>query len=78
LHRNFLDQTGITPAKFVERARIQAAQRILTKTDETLSAVAAKCGFPSPEALRRAFTRKLGVSPALYRKRMRARGEKAH
>jgi transcriptional regulator GlxA family with amidase domain len=67
--RSFREQTGITPARYVERLRLEGARRRLEETRESLGAVAAACGFGTPETMRRAFLRALGVGPAEYRRR---------
>jgi transcriptional regulator GlxA family with amidase domain len=68
LHRHFLAEAGTTPAKYVERARVEAAQRLLTTTDRSLDEVALACGFGTSVSMHRAFARRLGVSPSAYRK----------
>jgi transcriptional regulator GlxA family with amidase domain len=67
--RSFRAETGITPARHIERLRLEAARRALEDTGEPLSVVAARCGFGTPETMRRAFLRALGVGPAEYRRR---------
>ncbi len=67
--RSFRAETGITPARYVERLRLEAARRALEDTREPLAAVAARCGFGTPETMRRTFLRALGVGPAEYRRR---------
>jgi transcriptional regulator GlxA family with amidase domain len=67
--RLFLTETGMTPAKFVEMARIDAARHYLGSTDLSIEAVADKAGFKDPERMRRAFIRQLGVNPQNYRDR---------
>jgi transcriptional regulator GlxA family with amidase domain len=57
--------TGTTPAKAVEAMRVEAARRAL-ESDEPVKSVAATCGFGDYERLRRAFQRRLRVSPQLY------------
>jgi transcriptional regulator GlxA family with amidase domain len=69
--RCFHEELGTTPAKFVERIRFEAAQQLLADGDMTLETIAARCGFGSPETLRRVFIRRAGVSPAAYRARLR-------
>lgn len=71
MHRHFAQQTGGTPAKFVERARVQAAQRLLAKTDESLDAIAIACGFSSSVIMQRAFARVVGTTPANFRRSIR-------
>jgi transcriptional regulator GlxA family with amidase domain len=67
--RAFRAETGVTPARHVERVRVEAARRRLEDTSEPLAAIAAGCGFASAETMRRAFLRTLHVGPAEYRRR---------
>ena len=71
--RLFHEDTGRTPSEFVASARLQAACRLLEETDLTAKTIAARCGLGSAASLRRFFMRQLGVSPAQYRDRFRAR-----
>jgi transcriptional regulator GlxA family with amidase domain len=72
--RVFRRQTGWTPARFVERLRVEAARRRLEETSAGLARVARECGFGSPDSLRRSFLRVLRVTPADYRDRFRSNG----
>ena len=67
--RHFTAELGLTPAKFVERARVEKARQLLAEKNLPQARVAALCGFQSQEQLRRAFQRQLGVLPDDYRKR---------
>ncbi len=67
--RAFRTETGVTPARYVERVRLEAARRRLEEGAEPISAVAAACGFGTPETMRRVFLRALQVGPAEYRRR---------
>lgn len=67
--RQFKQDTGVTPADFVEGARIDAARRLLEDTANPLKRIAAWSGFGGPNGLRRAFMRRLGISPVDYRSR---------
>ena len=69
--RVFLRECGVTPAKFVEKARVDAARRLLEDGDGGLEEVASCCGFGSGEQMRRTFQRHLGVVPFDYRRRFR-------
>ena len=71
LRRLFADQAATTPARFVERVRVEAARERLERTAAPVDAIAAACGFGSPETMRRAFLRVLGVGPSDYRARFR-------
>jgi transcriptional regulator GlxA family with amidase domain len=70
--RAFRAETGLTPAAYVEAARIERARRELETSDLGVDAVAARCGFGTVETMRRAFNRRLGVNPAAYRARFAA------
>jgi transcriptional regulator GlxA family with amidase domain len=70
--RAFRAETGMTPAAYVEAARVERARRELETTDLPVQAVAARCGFGTVETMRRAFGRRLGVNPAAYRERFAA------
>jgi transcriptional regulator GlxA family with amidase domain len=67
--RVFVREVGMTPGRFVERARVEAARRMLEETSRGVENVAAACGFGSAETMRIAFRRTLGVSPKGYRSR---------
>jgi transcriptional regulator GlxA family with amidase domain len=71
--RAFRGETGVTPARYVERVRLEAARRRLEETPEPVAAVAASCGFGTPETMRRVFIRSLGLAPAEYRRRFQSR-----
>lgn len=72
--RLFRSEVGITPASWVEEARVSAARRLLEIGHEAPKQVAAHCGFADADTLRRAFARHVGVTPADYRKRFAALG----
>ena len=69
--RAFAAQVGMPPGRYVDRARLEAARRRLEDTAADVAATARACGYGTPEAMRRAFVRALGVSPAEYRRRFR-------
>jgi transcriptional regulator GlxA family with amidase domain len=66
--RVFTDEVGEAPGAYVERVRTEAARRQLEQTDDTVVAIAARCGFGTAETMRRNFIRRVGVSPDQYRK----------
>ena len=70
--RVFAEQTGETPAAFVARVRVEAAQRALAHTDAPLVAIAEDCGFANEKTLRRTFVRVAGVTPSAWRSRFAA------
>jgi transcriptional regulator GlxA family with amidase domain len=72
--RSFRAEMGLTPARYVESVRLEAARRALEDTALPVAAVAEDCGFGTPETLRRCFLRALGVGPAEYRRRFHPTG----
>jgi len=70
--RVFTREVGMTPARYVEQLRIEAARRRLEEASNGVDAVAAECGFGSSESMRRAFLRQLHVPPTAYRHRFKA------
>jgi transcriptional regulator GlxA family with amidase domain len=66
--RVFTEEVGEAPGAYVERIRTDAARRQLEETDDTVTVIAARCGFGSAETLRRNFVRRLGISPDQYRR----------
>lgn len=69
--RIFQQEAGMTPADFVEMARVDSARRMLEDTDKPLQRVASHCGFANPDTMRRAFLRRIGTGPSEYRERFR-------
>jgi transcriptional regulator GlxA family with amidase domain len=69
--RAFKREIGITPAAYVERARVERAQQLLQSPAAGLQEVALRCGYGSEDRMRRSFQRRLGVGPAAYRDRFR-------
>lgn len=71
--RKFKEATNMTPAQYVEIARLQVARIQLEQTDELIEIIALKVGFVNPERMRRAFQRHLGISATDYRDRFQSR-----
>ena len=69
--RVFTREVGATPARYVERARVEAARRRLEESSAGIEEVADACGFGTTETMRRAFLRNVRVPPADYRNRFR-------
>lgn len=72
--RVFRQQVGVTPAVFVERARVEVARRLLETTGLDMPRVAEASGLGTAQTLRRAFLRQLGVPPTRYRQSFSNRG----
>jgi transcriptional regulator GlxA family with amidase domain len=67
--RFFRRETGMTPAAYVEELRVERARQLLEDSADPVELVSARCGFGTPETMRRAFSRRVGVPPAAYRAR---------
>jgi len=67
--RVYTAKMGTTPARMVERIRIEAVRRNLEESDTPIKQIATLCGFGQEERLRRAFGRQVGTTPAEYRRR---------
>lgn len=75
LQRRFTAELGTPPAAYVERVRVEAAQRALAGGDDPVETIARRYGFGTAETLRRAFHRHVGVAPSDYRDRFRSTKE---
>ncbi|HEV7847290.1 MAG TPA: GlxA family transcriptional regulator [Thermoleophilaceae bacterium] len=69
--RAFRRETGMTPGAYVEAARVERARIALETGELPVEAVAGQVGFGTVETMRRAFRRRVGVSPVDYRSRFR-------
>ena len=69
--RAFAAEVGMPPGRYVDRVRLETARRRMEDTADGVQETARRCGYGTPEAMRRAFVRALGVSPAEYRRRFR-------
>ena len=69
--RVFSREMHMTPAKFVERLRVETARRRLEETDRGLKEIAHECGFGSAAAMRGVFQRQVGTAPGQYRQHFR-------
>ena len=67
--RLFREQVGESPARYIERVRVDAARQLLGGERTGLDEIARRCGFGSAETLRRAFHRRIGLAPDTYRRR---------
>jgi len=66
-NRRFVAAFSLTPQRYVEQLRIEAAKPLLESSSKDVQRIADECGFSSADAMRRAFARQLGVSPSAYR-----------
>jgi transcriptional regulator GlxA family with amidase domain len=69
--RAFVAETGVTPAKAVERLRVEAARERVEAESEPIDRIAGMVGFGDPERMRRAFVRAFGQPPQALRRAAR-------
>jgi transcriptional regulator GlxA family with amidase domain len=67
--RHYAAATGSTPARAVERLRVEAARNALLQSRLPIKRISRRCGFGSEETMRRSFLRLLGATPQDYRTR---------
>lgn len=73
LNRRFREQTGLTPLRWIARARVRHAQSLLEESSHPIERVASEAGFASATAFREQFRRLVGTSPVAYRRAFRSR-----
>src|ERR1700680_3215396 len=69
--RVFTKEMKTTPAKFVERLRVEAARRRLEERQNSMETIAGECGFGNVNLMRNVFQRALKIAPGHYRRHFR-------
>ncbi|MFF2480028.1 bifunctional transcriptional activator/DNA repair enzyme AdaA [Paenibacillus sp. NPDC058071] len=72
LQRTFKRLTGVTPTVYLQQARLQAAERLLQKTDWPIAEIGQEAGLPNTAYFITLFKSATGVTPAEYRKNFAA------
>jgi transcriptional regulator GlxA family with amidase domain len=62
LSRHYAEATGLTPARAIERLRVQGARHLLAETRLPVKRISQRCGFGSEETMRRSFLRLLNTT----------------
>jgi len=70
--RHYVATIGVTPARSVERLRVESARQALSEGKTSIKRIAVRCGFGTEETMRRSFLRLMGVTPTEYRARFGA------
>jgi len=70
--RVFTKEMKTTPAKFVERLRVEAARRRLEESQNSMETIAGECGFGNVNSMRNVFQRALKIAPGQYRRHFRS------
>jgi AraC family transcriptional regulator len=71
LTRRFRQVLGKPPHQYLIQLRIEAARRLLARSDLPVAEIALECGFASQEHLTRFFRRATGTTPASFRRQSR-------
>ena len=67
--RLFKARTGVTPHQYVLKLRIARAKKLLIGSSQTITEIAAQCGFAHQQHFADAFRRNLRETPTAYRER---------
>ena len=67
--RRFSKATGMSPLEYVHRLRIEETKQMLETGDAPVEAVAAEVGYQDTSFFGRLFRRRVGLTPAQYRRR---------
>jgi transcriptional regulator GlxA family with amidase domain len=67
--RRFTGATGMSPLEYVHRLRIEEAKQMLETADEPIEAIADEVGYQDASFFSRLFRRRVGMTPAHYRRR---------
>jgi AraC family transcriptional regulator len=67
-HRLFKSATGVSPARYQMRLRMDAARRLLRETKQSIVAVALEVGYANPSHFTQQFRRETGLAPSDYRR----------
>ena len=66
--RRFREETGVSPAQWLLRQRVEEARRLLETTDLPVDRVAERAGFGTATSMRQHLHAAVGVSPTAYRR----------
>jgi transcriptional regulator GlxA family with amidase domain len=69
--RRFTNATGFSPITYVQRLRMEAARRRLERSDDPIDEIGWAIGYEDPAFFRRLFKRLMGVTPGIYRRKLR-------
>ncbi len=69
---SFKEETGIPPSEYVNRKKVEKAQKLMKEHIRSVADVAYQLGFSSPAYFSTVFKQYLGYSPSDYLKRLKA------
>jgi transcriptional regulator GlxA family with amidase domain len=70
--RRFSNETGQPPLDYLQQARVDTAKRLLESPDHTVTSAMKEVGYTDPASFRRVFTKRVGMTPAAYRRQFRS------
>ena len=73
LYNLFIRHEGISPKQYLNSVRLEYAKKQLRETEHTVSEIALSVGFFDSLAFSRFFSKKTGISPTEYRKKIKGR-----
>lgn len=76
--RRFRGATGYQPIDYVQGVRIEVAKKILESDTTNIEEIGSRVGYEDPASFRRVFKRKVGLTPAVYRKKFSSIALRAH
>lgn len=68
LMNTFRDRYGITIGEYINNCRLERAEQMLLKTNESIKNIAVECGFSDQNYFSKVFIRRFGVTPTKFRK----------
>ncbi len=70
--RRFARATGMTPIEYVHSIRLEETRHLLERSDLPIEAIANQVGYEDASFFSRLFKRRVGQTPAQYRRRFGA------
>jgi len=67
--RRFRAATGFQPLDYVQGIRIEVAKQMLESDMDNIETISSSVGYDDPTSFRRVFKRKVGLTPAVYRRK---------
>lgn len=67
MHRKIVEQTGLSPVKYLNTLRIKRAAKLLVSTEASVTHISYLCGFTDSNYFSTVFKQHYGVSPSQYR-----------
>lgn len=72
LCRLFKRETGMTVNTYINSARLAKAKQMLAESGESVTFIAAECGFGEPSLFTKNFKKEMGMTPSAYRNQTRS------